>query len=278
MTIRSLSKSRNSHPVRFGGHAEKILLLCVGCLFFGPLWGAELSHTIAVVKPAIVGIGTFNKTRSPPMDFMGTGFAVRDGLHVITNAHVIPEVMDGASKESLGIISGSGENTEFRPAVPVALDKEHDLVELEISGAALPVMELGDSDTVREGQLLVFTGFPIGMILGFHPVTHRAMVSSITPVVIPAPNSAKLNEKMISQLQKSAYSVFQLDGTAYPGNSGSPLYDPDTGSVYGVINMVFVKGLKETALSQPSGITYAIPGNFVRDLLNGEKAMKVEKR
>jgi S1-C subfamily serine protease len=93
------------------------------------------------------------------------------------------------------------------------------------------------------------------------------MVSSITPVVMPALNSRKLDVKMIAQLQKSAYTVFQLDGTAYPGSSGSPLFDPDTGVVYGIINMVFVKGLKETALSQPSGITYAIPGNYILDLL-----------
>jgi len=98
-------------------------------------------------------------------------------------------------------------------------------------------------------------------------VTHRGLISSITPVVLPALNSKKLDVRMITQLKKSAYAVFQLDGTAYPGSSGSPLYDPDTGVVYGVINMVFVKGLKESALSQPSGITYAIPGNFVRDLL-----------
>jgi hypothetical protein len=31
--------------------------------------------------------------------------------------------------------------------------------------------------------------------------------------------------------------------------------------------MVFVKGKKEAALSNPSGITYAIPGNYINDLL-----------
>jgi S1-C subfamily serine protease len=105
------------------------------------------------------------------------------------------------------------------------------------------------------------------MILGFYPVTHRAMVSSITPIVLPAHNSRQLNAKLIGQLQKSAYAVFQLDGTAYPGSSGSPLYDPETGLVYGVVNMVFVKGKKEAALSNPSGITYAIPGNYIRELM-----------
>lgn len=248
-------------------HAKGILVLCMGCLIVNPLWSGELARTIESVKPSIVGIGTYQKTRSPAVNFMGTGFAVGDGLSVVTNAHVIPDVMNTENKESLGIIVGRGDATEFRVADLVAIDKEHDLAHLKISGAPLQSMKFGDSRTVLEGQSLVFTGFPIGMILGFHHVTHRGMVSSITPVVMPALSSRKLDVKMIVQLQKSAYTVFQLDGTAYPGSSGSPLYDPETGVVYGIINMVFVKGLKETALSQPSGITYAIPGNYIRDLL-----------
>ena len=266
--------TRDDFLANFPSYANIIFLVCTGCLFISPISAGELVHTIKNVKPAIVGIGTFNKTRSPPVNFIGTGFAVGDGLNVVTNAHVILEILDKENEmldrqnsESLGIITGSGDAREFREAVPVAIDKEHDLAQLKISGMPLPAMELGDSGTVQEGQSLVFTGFPIGMILGFYPVTHRGMISSITPVVLPALNSKKLDVKMIMQLKKSAYAVFQLDGTAYPGSSGSPLYDPETGVVYGVINMVFVKGLKESALSQPSGITYAIPGNFVRDLL-----------
>jgi S1-C subfamily serine protease len=186
---------------------------------------------------------------------------------VVTNAHVVPEVLDIANKESYVVITGKGKQPELRVATIVALDKDHDLALLKISGVALPTMKLGDAEKVREGQDLIFTGFPIGMVLGFYPVTHRAMVSSITPIILPAHNSRQLNAKMIGQLQKSAYAVFQLDGTAYPGSSGSPLYDPETGLVYGVINMVFVKGKKEAALSNPSGITYAIPGNYIRELL-----------
>lgn len=248
-------------------HTKGILAFCLGCFVVSPLWSGELARTIESVKPSIVGIGTYQKTRSPAVNFMGTGFAVGDGLSVITNAHVIPDVMDTENKESLGIIVGRGDATEFRAADLVAIDKEHDLAHLKIKGTPLPAMKFGDSGAVLEGQALAFTGFPIGMILGFHHVTHRGMVSSITPVVMPALNSRKLDVKMIVQLQKSAFTVFQLDGTAYPGSSGSPLYDPETGVVYGIINMVFVKGLKETALNQPSGITYAIPGNYIRDLL-----------
>ena len=61
--------------------------------------------------------------------------------------------------------------------------------------------------------------------------------------------------------------MFQLDATAYPGNSGSPVYDPDTGDVIGVVNMVLVKSTKESVLTQPSGITYAIPSAHVLDVL-----------
>jgi serine protease Do len=245
-----------------------LLILYKGLFPFSPVCGGELSHTIETVKPSIVGIATFLKTRSPPVNFMGTGFAVGDGTLVVTNAHVVPENMGSNVMESLVIIvSRSDKEPDIRSAVRVAADKEHDLVLLKISGEPLPAMQLGDSGTAREGQVFAFTGFPIGMILGFRPVTHRGMLSSITPIVLPALNTKHLEAKNIAQLQKSAFSVFQLDGTAYPGNSGSPLYDPDTGAVYGIVNMVLVKGLKETALTQPSGISYAIPSNYVRDLL-----------
>lgn len=234
----------------------------------GPLLADELPRTIERLKPSIVGIGTYQKTRSPAVIFLGTGFAVGDGTRVVTNAHVVPDGVEDSKLETLVVIvAKNASETELRIAGRVAQDKERDLLLLKISGAPLPAVELGDSGPVREGQMFAFTGFPIGMVLGFHPVTHRGMLSSITPIVLPAHNSKRLDSKSISQLQKSPFPVFQLDGTAYPGNSGSPLYDPDTGVVYGIINMVLIKGLKESALSQPSGITYAIPSSYLRDFL-----------
>jgi len=65
--------------------------------------------------------------------------------------------------------------------------------------------------------------------------------------------------------------VFQLDATSYPGNSGSPLYDPATGEVVGVLNMAFVKGTKEKALTDPSGISYAIPSRYLKALIGAAR-------
>jgi S1-C subfamily serine protease len=72
---------------------------------------------------------------------------------------------------------------------------------------------------------------------------------------------------MLRRLAGGAFAVFQLDATAYPGNSGSPLYMADTGEVVGIVNMVFVKRTKEAALTDPSGITYAIPSRYLIELL-----------
>lgn len=232
---------------------------------------ADLADTIQRIKPSIVGIGTYQQTRSPPLNFLGTGFVVDDGLHVITNAHVVPSQLADTHKESLVIMTGSGDRPELRATKTVALEKEYDIALLQIEGTPLPTMTLGDSATVREGQRLAFTGFPIGMVLGFYPVTHQASVASITPIILPASNAKQLDASKIRQLQRSAFKVFQLDGTAYPGNSGSPLYDQETGVVYGVINMVFVKDKKESVLSNPSGISYAIPGTHIIDLLRRYK-------
>ncbi len=245
----------------------RALALAAACCCATAPRAADLPRTIATVKTSVVGVGSYLKARSPATAFNGTGFVVGDGLSVITNAHVVPELLDAANHETLGVVIARGAEIEFRPATVAGLDRAHDLAHLRIGGAPLPALRLGDSDAAAEGQELAFTGFPLGMVLGLHPATHRALLSAITPIVLPSLSSRTLDARMIAQLQKAPFAIFQLDGTVYPGNSGSPVYDPASGAVLGVINMTFVKGLKENAITHPSGISYAIPANYVRDLL-----------
>ncbi len=228
---------------------------------------ADLPDIIERNKKSIVGVGTVQWTRRPPGKFGGTGFVVADGRHVLTNAHVIPAGLDHEKREFLAVLTpGTDLQSQVRGAEVVSKDLVHDLALLRIQGSPLPPLRLGNSDKVREGEVYAFTGFPIGMVLGMRPVTHRGMISAITPIALPQLSSRQLTPKVIKQL-KAPFDVFQLDATAYPGNSGSPLYDTNNGEVVGVLNMVFIKESKETILEKPSGISYVIPINQAKSLL-----------
>ncbi len=238
-----------------------LLLLSVNAADAG-----SLAETIKKVKPAIVGVGTYQATRRPAANLRGTGFVIGQGNYVLTNAHVLPESLDGAHRERLTVFVGQGSNAKAVGASAVALDTDYDLAVLKLARRVGPGLRLGDSKNVEEGRSIAFTGFPIGSVLGLHPVTHTGIVSAITPIVIPAPSVRQLNPKLIRRM-RAPYEVFQLDATAYPGNSGSPVFDPGTGRVIGVVNKVFVQGTKEAVLEKPSGITYAIPIQYAKALL-----------
>jgi S1-C subfamily serine protease len=236
---------------------------------------ADRIATIERIRASVVAIGTLQRTRTPQFQFLGTGFAVGDGSFVVTNAHVVPPVLDVAHGETLAIMlpnraSEVKEEAHVRDGKPVSVDTNVDLALIKISGPPLQPLKVRDSDTVREGQEVLFTGFPIGSVLGPYPATHGGMVSVVTPIAIPQGRAADLDPRTLRRLSSGSFPVFQLDATAYPGNSGSPVYDPESGEVVGIINMVLVKGTKETALSQPSGISYAVPSKHLQALI--EKA------
>jgi len=246
-------------PIRHG-----IRLVALSAALGLPLVGLAESPapaTIARVKASIVAVGSFDPLRNPRFSFAGTGFVVGNGLRIATNAHVLP-------KEGLAIATRTGEGAvQIRPARKLAVDAAHDLTVLAVDGAPLPALELGDSARVREGETYLLTGYPIGTVLGLYPATHRAMIAALTPIAIPAERAEKLDARAVRRLAAGAFPVFQLDGTAFPGNSGSPIYSAATGKVIGIVNSVLVKGTKESALSAPSGITYAIPAQKLKELL-----------
>jgi S1-C subfamily serine protease len=245
----------------------KNLFFLILSTFFVTNVSAEqvLPSTVKKIKPSIVAVGTFMPKRASKWIALGTGFAVKPNL-IVTNAHVIPAALDVENLEQVAVTFRQNEDVLKVAAKVVAEDKDHDLALLKIEQPVLIPLKLGNAASVQEGQLYAYTGLPIGMVLGFYPVTHRGIVSTITPNVIPTIRSRQLNEKLVKRL-KEPYDVFQLDATAYPGNSGSPLYDVDTGEVVGIIDKVFVQESKENVLSTPSGISYAIPVNFIEKLL-----------
>ncbi|MBL8398617.1 MAG: trypsin-like peptidase domain-containing protein [Candidatus Accumulibacter sp.] len=232
-------------------------------------FAADLSEIVDKVKPSVVVIGTFQLKRSPQFIMRGTGFVVGNGRQIATNAHVVDQPVDISADEKLLVLTRSSANgAQPRAATISLIDQEHDLALLRIDGPALPALLLNPSDTAREGQTIAFTGFPLGGLLGFYsPVTHRGIISAITPIALPANSVRALNARAVSQIRRGAFDIYQLDATAYPGNSGGPLYEAERGEVIGVINMVLVKETKESVMSKPSAISYAIPVKFLRELL-----------
>jgi serine protease Do len=242
-----------------------------GGLIFAGMVAADsgidaLPGTIEKIKPGIVGVGTFQETRRPPGILLGTGFVVADGRHVVTNAHVPPEKLDKKHNEFIAVFTGQGKEGRILATETIGTEKDHDLCLLRFDGKALPPLVLGDDALVREGELYAFTGYPLGAILGLYAATHRGIISAITPIVIPVNAMRQLDGELIGRL-KNPYLIFQLDATAYPGNSGSPLYDVKSGRVIGIINKVFVQGAKEQAITHPSGMTYAIPVRYLKKFI-----------
>lgn len=259
--------------------ALALALALVLCGVSAAARAANVTDVIARVKHSVVAIGTFERGRTPAFQFRGTGFAVGDGATIVTNAHVLPGVMDPVRNEVLAILTpGAGNDGQVREVARLAVDPGSDLALVRLDGGApLPPLKLRASDGVQEGQDILITGFPIGAILGPFPATHRGMISAVTPIAIPQGRAADLNPALIRRLSGGSFPVFQLDATAYPGNSGSPVYDPASGEVLGIVNMVFVKGTKEAALSEPSGITYAIPASHLAALLRSAVREEAKK-
>jgi len=158
---------------------------------------SDAPRTIERVKGSVVAVGTFHRTRAPQFRFLGTGFAVGDGATIVTNAHVLPAKLDAEQLETIAIVvPRPGREVQVRQAMRGAVDPAHDLALLRIEGAPLPALAVRDSDGVREGELVLFTGFPIGNVLGPFPATHRGMVAAITPIAIPPAHSSQLNPRV----------------------------------------------------------------------------------
>ena len=217
-------------------------------------------------------VGTYSPTDNPRFGFRGSGFVVAAegsavGRLLATNFHVLPEGLEDSSSLRMAVWVGAAESPPWRLARVVATDRFHDLAVLELDGTPLAGLQLAADDAVQEGQAIALMGFPIGSVFGYSVVTHRGIVSSITTAAMPAANARQLDPRALSRLRDGNFKLLQLDATAYPGNSGGPVFDAESGLVVGVLSSGLVKAGRESALSNPTGITYAVPVAPLRALL-----------
>lgn len=239
------------------------LCICVLTLFWSlNSWGSDWVKVISEVKPSIVGVGVFAPLATVSHQLQGTGFVVGDGRYVVTNEHVINSELEEGIKSQRVVFVPIGSLMKMISIEAIYTDANTDIAIVKIAEPLSPLTLQSKGITSPDGSEVLITGFPIGAILGLFPATHRGIIAAFTPNVRPAHHSSQITQRYLERLQQPMM-VYQLDITAYPGNSGSPVYLSDSGIVIAVINKVFVKQTKESAISDPSGITYAIPIDFV---------------
>jgi S1-C subfamily serine protease len=191
------------------------------------LLDAYSQAVIAVVEkvgPAVVSIGVRQKgARGPAAEGAASGVIIAPDGYVLTNNHVV----ESASEVEVGLMDGDSFAAEV-----VGTDPATDLAVVRAATNGLPVAELGDSDALRVGQLVIAIGNPFGF------------QSTVSTGVISA-----LGRAMRSPTGRLIESIIQTDVPLNPGNSGGPLVDT-RGRVIGI----------NTAIIRPAqGISLAIP-------------------
>src|SRR5213596_3900491 len=176
-----------------------------------------------------------NPRRNPgalrPVQSEGSGFIVRPDGYIFTNFHVV----EGADKIEVKLRDGRN-----FPARVVGTDEKTDIAVVKIDAKDLPVVQLGDSDTVRVGQFAFAMGAPFRLDYTF------------TYGVISGKGRSRL-------LQTGGYSIsdyLQTDASINPGNSGGPLCDID-GKVIGMNTLI--NGMNR-------GLGFAIPSNMAKEI------------
>ncbi|MEY2428701.1 MAG: serine protease Do, partial [Verrucomicrobiota bacterium] len=208
------------------------------------------------VSPSVVQI--FSTAYSPEGDrehrntdmllrglISGSGIIISSDGWVVTNAHVVQgarRIRIRLSEEAAASALRDGKSRHaLFDAKLVAGDRDTDLALLKIDATDLPALELSDSSDLKQGQLVLAFGSPLGL----DNSVSMGVVSSVARKLDP----------------DSPTIYVQTDAAINPGNSGGPLVDT-SGRVVGINTLI---------LSQSGGnegIGLAIPSNVVRSVYN----------
>ena len=172
----------------------------------------------------------------PPVERgVGSGVLVSADGSILTNHHVV----DGADK-----ITVTMSDNKTYDAKVVGSDKPSDLAVLKVDGANLPFLTLGNSDSVRVGDIVLAIGNPLGI------------GQTVTAGII----SAKGRRTGLSD--GSFEDFLQTDAPINRGNSGGALVNLN-GELIGINSQILSGG----AGGGNIGIAFSIPSNMARSVM-----------
>jgi len=225
---------------------------------------ASFSPGVKIAAPSVVNVyGARREARSPLFDdpifqrffgggapqermrqSVGSGVIVSADGTVITNHHVIEGMSD--------IRVALADRREFEAEVKLR-DPKTDLAVLRIkSGDKFPALEIGDSDALEVGDLVLAIGNPFGV----GQTVTQGIVSALAR----------------SQIGVSDYQSFiQTDAAINPGNSGGALVDV-RGRLIGINTAIYSRS------GGSHGIGFAIPAAMLRPVLASVSAGAAQVR
>ncbi len=199
------------------------------------------------VNPSVVNIqvlGTYNYGfYVGAVSAQGSGFVWDTQGHIVTNNHVV--------KNAYNITVTFSDGTTTTAEV-VGTDIQSDLAVIKVdpSGLTLHPVSLGDSQTVKVGDLVIAIGNPYGL------------AGSMTQGIVSA-LSRSLTVDSSNPFSSSTYTIpdiIQTDAAVNPGNSGGVLVNT-SGKVIGVTSAI------QSTTNANAGIAFAIPSHIVERIV-----------
>ncbi|MGA1995222.1 MAG: trypsin-like peptidase domain-containing protein [Bryobacteraceae bacterium] len=166
----------------------------------------------------------------------GSGAILTADGYIVTNSHVVSSArrVQVRVPGDAGAAAARGKMLE---AHVVGVDRDSDLALIKVEASGLPFLEFGDSDQLRQGQLVMAFGSPLGL----ENSVSMGVVSSVARQIKP----------------DDVMAYVQTDAPINPGNSGGPLVNAD-GLLVGINTFI----LSQSGGSE--GLGFAIPSNLVR--------------